>query len=147
MACGQSGVSGPPVGQSAPTGGGENATLRHPKTGERTVRAWYSSPRTAPMGCACRVSTRLILCYSLWPANQRHFFTFWPWVSLCCFITTLCSTSPHKTLTLSLAHSVSLHSYIRQQQDMLKHPSLCLLHSISPICTCTIHKICWIKVT
>lgn len=65
MACGQSGVSGPPVGQSAPTGGGENAAPRHPKTGGRTVRAWCSSPRTAPMGCACRVSTRLILCYSL----------------------------------------------------------------------------------
>lgn len=102
MACGQCGVSGPPVGQSAPTGGGENATPRRPKTGGRTVRAWCSSQRTAPMGCACRVSTRLTLCYSLWPANRRNFPTLWPEISLLSFIT-MCLTLP-PCLSLSSFH-------------------------------------------
>lgn len=147
MASGQSGVSGPPVGQSAPTGGGENAALQHPKTGGRTVRAWCSSPRTAPMGCACRVSTRLILCYSLWPANQRRLFTLWPWISLCSFIKALCFTSPHNTpAALSLTHSVSPHSYINNKTRRSAF-SLCLLQSNLFICTCMINKTGWIKVT
>ena len=145
MACGQSGVSGPPVGQSAPTGGGENAALQRPKTGGRTVRAWCSSPRTAPMGCACRVSTRLILCYSLWPANQRRLFTLWPWISLCSFIKALCFTSPHNTpAALSLTHSVSPHSYINNKTRRSAF-SLCLLQSNLFICTCMIHKNRWNK--
>lgn len=56
MASGRPGASGPPAAPSAPTGAGGSARPRLRKMGARTVRDWCCSPRTAPMGSACRVS-------------------------------------------------------------------------------------------
>lgn len=55
--CGQNGVNGQHVGQSAPTGGEESAAHRLRRTAARTARAWCFNPRTVPTACACRVST------------------------------------------------------------------------------------------
>lgn len=55
-ASGRTGASGRPVGRSAPSGGGGTATTRHLKTEARTVRGWYSSPRTVLTVSVCKVS-------------------------------------------------------------------------------------------
>lgn len=54
--CGQSGVSGRPVGPSVPNGGGGSATTQHLKTEERTAMGRCSTHRTAPTVSACKVS-------------------------------------------------------------------------------------------
>ena len=54
--CGQSGVSGLLVVQSALTGAGENAMPLHPKMEARTARVWSYSPRTVLTDSVCRVS-------------------------------------------------------------------------------------------
>lgn len=56
MEHGQSGASGQPAAQSALTGAAGSAWRPHPRTeaGTAPERCW--TPRTAPMGCACRVS-------------------------------------------------------------------------------------------
>lgn len=55
-ASGRTGLCGRPVGQSAPSGGEGTATTRRPKTGARTVRAWFCSPRIVPTVSVCKVS-------------------------------------------------------------------------------------------
>lgn len=55
-ASGRTGVSGRPVGRSAPSGGGGTVTTPHLKTEARTVRGWFSSPRTVPKVSVCKVS-------------------------------------------------------------------------------------------
>lgn len=56
MASGHPGASGLPAAQSAPTGAGGSAQPRRRRMEGRTARGWCYSPRTAPMGSACRVS-------------------------------------------------------------------------------------------
>lgn len=58
MEHGQSGASGQPVAQSVPIGAAESAWHPHPRTEAETAAAPCSTPRTAPTGCACRVSPR-----------------------------------------------------------------------------------------
>lgn len=57
-ACGQTGASGPPVGRSAPSGGGGSATTRRPRTEGGTARGWCCSLRTAPTASVCKVSSQ-----------------------------------------------------------------------------------------
>lgn len=120
-ACGQSGVSGRPVGWSAPTGGGGSAARRRPRTAGGTARAPTCSPRTAPTGCACRVSTAtttatittnsvialLILC----PSHPRDI----PPIAA-----SPCLTSPHHILFALFR----LHSCIKQRKGEIIHQLL-----------------------
>ena len=56
MAGGPRGASGLPAGPSALTGAGGSARHPPPRMEARTAMALSCSPRTARMGCACRVS-------------------------------------------------------------------------------------------
>ena len=56
MAGGLRGASGLPAGPSALTGAGGSARHQPPRMEARTAMALSCSPRTARMGCACRVS-------------------------------------------------------------------------------------------
>ena len=56
MADGPHGVSGRPAGPSAHTGAEGSAQHQPPRMEARTAMASSYSPRTARMGCACRVS-------------------------------------------------------------------------------------------
>lgn len=78
MGGGQHGVNGPHVEQSVPTGAGETAPHQHPRTAAETVRALSCSPRTAQMGCVCRVSesTLMLLCWRChlgWTDREKQF--------------------------------------------------------------------------
>lgn len=53
---GQSGASGQPVAPSVHTGAAASAWRPHPRTEAATAAGHCSTPRTALMGCACRVS-------------------------------------------------------------------------------------------
>jgi hypothetical protein len=56
MEHGQSGASGQPAALSVPTGAVVSAWLLHLRTEAVTAVGHYLTPRTALMGCACRVS-------------------------------------------------------------------------------------------
>lgn len=56
--CGQTGVSGQPVGQNVPSGEGGSVTTRLLKMEGRTARDWFSSLKTARTDSACKVSGR-----------------------------------------------------------------------------------------
>lgn len=61
MEPGQSGASGQPAVQSAPTGGAGNALLRPQGMEARTAVGCCWTPKTALMDCACKVSEQLSL--------------------------------------------------------------------------------------
>lgn len=54
---GRSGASGQRAARSAPTGAAASAPPRRPATVARTAAGCCSTPKTAPTGSACRVST------------------------------------------------------------------------------------------
>lgn len=55
---GPSGASGRPAAPSARTGAAVSAWRPHPRTEAATAAGRCLTPRTAPTGCACRVSAR-----------------------------------------------------------------------------------------
>lgn len=125
-ACGQSGVSGQPVGWSAPTGGGGSAARRRPRMAGGTARAPICSPRTVPMGCACRVSTATIATnklIALLILPSSHLRGISP------IAAPPCLTLPHRILSALFR----LHSCINQRNRRNYLSTLCcvffLLHA------------------